>query len=176
MKKIVALGMALLLLLGAMPCLAEEVNATIGLTENMYLAMEVPEGYTVQKDRSDTVLYATIFSEETGKTLYNFSIAYADLSEGPTPGEMTEEDIELAKQMISADFFKPTYTIAVTGGGTKFLVIDENEAESDYTLMIANYQGYFVQMYITPAENMEVTEADVTTALEILTSIQLMTE
>lgn len=186
MKKLAAALMAMVLTFGMTSVIAQEapaqtdttqeVTAQIKLTEDIALEMEVPEGYEVVKDRSDSALYATISSEEEGKPLFNFSIAYADLSEGPTPGEMTQEDIDLAMQMVSSDFYKPTFTIAAAGGGTKFLVIDENEAESDYTLMIANYQGYFVQMYITPAEGLEVTQADIDTALEILTSTQVVTK
>ena len=40
--------------------------------------------------------------------------------------------------------------------------------------MIANYEGYFVQMYIEPDEDgAAVTDEDITTALAILTSIQV---
>ena len=60
-----------------------------------------------------------------------------------------------------------------TGEGTKFLVINENDTEEDYVLLITNYEGYFVQMYIEPAAGVEVTDEDITTALAILTSIQV---
>ena len=52
-------------------------------------------------------------------------------------------------------------------------LINENDTEEDYVLMIANYEGYFVQMYIEPAEGAQVAEEDITTALAILTSIKV---
>ena len=150
----------------------EKINIVKG--ENNVAFLELPEGYTVEKERQDTALYASIETEAEGKPEFSFSIAYADLSEGPTPGEMTEEDIELAKELVGSDFFNPTFSVMTTGEGTKFLVINENDAEDDYVLMIANYEGYFVQMYIEPDEDgAAVTDEDITTALAILTSIQV---
>ena len=171
MKKMIALCLSLLLL-GLTNAMAVSGYSSIELTAKMNIKLEVPEGYTVTKERQDAALYAGIYTEEAGKPQFNFSIAFADLSDGPTPGEMTEEDIQLAKELVGSDFANPDFSVMVTGEGTKFLVINENDAEDDYALMITNYEGYFVQMYITPAQGMDVTEEDLTTALDILTSIK----
>lgn len=172
MKKMIALCLSLMMILSLTSAMAIDRYSSIELTEKMNIRLELPEGYTVEKERQDTALYASIETEAEDKPQYTFSIAYADLSEGPTPGEMTEEDIELAKELVGSDFFNPTFTVMATGEGTKFLVINENDAEEDYVLMIANYEGYFVQMYITPAAD-EVTDEDINTALAILTSIEV---
>ena len=173
MKKMIALCLSLLLMMGLTSAMAVGRYSSIELTDKMNIQIEVPEGYTVQKDRQDVALYASILTEEEGKPQFTFSIAFADLSDGPTPGEMTDEDIQLAKELVGSDFFNPTFDVMATGEGTKFLVINENDAEDDYALLITNYEGYFVQMYIEPAYGMEVTEEDVVTALAILTSIQV---
>ena len=173
MKKMIALCWSLMLLLSMTSALAIGRYSSIELTEKLNIKLELPEGYAVKKDRQDTALYASITTEAEGKPQYTFSIAYADLSEGPTPGEMTAEDIELAKELVGSDFFNPTFSVMATGEGTKFLVINENDTEEDYVLLITNYEGYFVQMYIEPAAGVEVTDEDITTALAILTSIQV---
>ena len=173
MKKMIALCLALMMLLSLTSAMAIGRYPSITLTEKMNIKLELPEGYTVVKDRQDSALYASITTDDEDKPQYTFSIAFADLSEGPTPGEMTEEDIELAKELVGSDFFAPTFTVMTTGEGTKFLVINENDTEDDYVLIITNYEGYFVQMYIEPAPGMEVTDEDITTALAILTSIQV---
>ena len=173
MKKMIALCLTLMMLLSLTSAMAIGRYSSIELTEKLNIQLELPEGYTVKKDRQDTALYASITTEVEGMAWYTFSIAFADLSEGPTPGEMTEEDIQLAKELVGSDFANPTFSVMTTGEGTKFLVINENDAENDYVLMITNYEGYFVQMYIEPAPGMEVTDEDITTALAILTSIQV---
>ena len=173
MKKMIALCLSLMMILSLTSAMAIDRYSSIELTDKLNIKVELPEGYTVEKERQDTALYASIETEVEGKPEYAFSIAYADLSEGPTPGEMTEEDIELAKELVGSDFANPTFTVMTTGGGTKFLVINENDAEEDYVLMIANYEGYFVQMYIEPEDGAEVTDEDITTALAILTSIEV---
>ena len=153
MKKLIALCLALLL------CLTS--------------AMAIDRYSSIELTDKDSALYASITTDDEDKPQYTFSIAFADLSEGPTPGEMTDEDIELAKELVGSDFANPTFTVMTTGEGTKFLVINENDAEDDYVLMITNYEGYFVQMYIEPAYGMDVAEEDITTALAILTSIKV---
>lgn len=173
MKKLIALCLSLMMILSLTSAMAIDRYSSIEVSEKLNIQVELPEGYTVEKERQDTALYASITTEAEGKPQYTFSIAYADLSEGPTPGEMTEEDIQLAKELVGSDFANPTFTVMATGEGTKFLVINENEAEEDYVLMIANYEGYFVQMYIEPAEGAEVADEDITTALAILTSIKV---
>ena len=173
MKKLIALCLSLMMILSLTSAMAIDRYSSIELTDKLNIKVELPEGYTIEKERQDTALYASIETEAEGKPEYVFSIAYADLSEGPTPGEMTEEDIELAKELVGSDFFNPTFTVMATGEGTKFLVINENDAEEDYVLMIANYEGYFVQMYIEPEDGAEVADEDITTALAILTSIQV---
>ena len=173
MKKTIALCLSLMMILSLTSAMAIDRYFSIEVAEKMNIQLELPEGYTVKKDRQDSALYASISTEAEGKPQYTFSIAYADLSEGPTPGEMTEEDIELAKQLVGSDFANPTFTVMPTGEGTKFLVINENETEEDYVLMIANYEGYFVQMYIEPAEGAEVSDEDINAALAILTSIKV---
>ena len=171
MKKLIALCLALLLCLTS--AMAIDRYSSIELTDKMNIQLELPEGYRVKKDRQDSALYASITTDDEDKPQYTFSIAFADLSEGPTPGEMTDEDIELAKELVGSDFANPTFTVMTTGEGTKFLVINENDAEDDYVLMSTNYEGYFVQMYIEPAYGMDVAEEDITTALAILTSIKV---
>ena len=173
MKKMIALCLSLMMILSLTSAMAIDRYSSIELTEKLNILVELPEGYTVEKERQDTALYAQFETEAEGKPEFTFSIAYADLSEGPTPGEMTEEDIELAKQLVGSDFFNPTFTVMATGEGTKFLVINENDAEEDYVLMIANYEGYFVQMYIEPDDGAQVTDEDIATALAILTSIKV---
>ena len=173
MKKMIALCLSLMMILSLTSAMAIDRYSSIKLTDKMNIQLELPEGYTVEKERQDTALYASIETEAEGKPQYTFSIAYADLADGPTPGELTDEDIELAKQMVGSDFANPTFDVKATGEGTKFLVINENDAEDDYVLMIANYEGYFVQMYIAPADDMEVSDEDITTALAILTSIEV---
>ena len=173
MKKMIALCLSLMMILSLTSAMAIDRYSSIALTDKINIKVELPEGYELIKERQDTALYASITTEEEGKAQYTFSIAYADLSEGPTPGEMTEEDIELAKQLVGSDFANPTFSVMATGEGTKFLVINENDAEADYVLMITNYEGYFVQMYIEPAYGMEVADEDINTGLAILTSIQV---
>jgi hypothetical protein len=173
MKKMIALCLSLMMILSLTSAMAIDRYSSIELTDKLNIKLELPEGYTVEKERQDTALYAGISPEEEGKPHFLFSIAYADLSEGPTPGELTEEDIEAAKELVGSDFANPTFEVRATGEGTKFLVINENDAEDDYVLMIANYEGYFVQMYIAPADDMEVSDEDITTALAILTSIEV---
>ena len=173
MKKVIALCLSLMMLLSLTSAMAIDRYSSIELTDKMNIQVELPEGYTVTKDRQDTALYASITTEDESKPQYTFSIAYADLSEGPTPGEMTDEDIQLAKELVSSDFANPSFSVMATGEGTKFLVINENDAEADYVIMITNYEGYFVQMYIEPAYGMQVADEDITTALAILTSIKV---
>ena len=172
MKKMIALCLSLMLL-GLTSAMAIGRYSSIKLTEKLNIRLELPEGYVVKKDRQDTALYASITTATEGKPQYTFSIAYADLSDGPTPGEMTEEDVELAKELVGSDFYNPTFSVMATGEGTKFLVINENDTEEDYVLLITNYEGYFVQMYIEPASGVEVTDEDIATAMAILTSIQV---
>ena len=174
MKKMIALCLALMMLLSLTSAMALDRYSSIHLTDRLNIKVELPEGYTLEKERQDSALYASIETEIEGKPEFTFSIAFADLSEGPSPGEMTDEDIELAKQLVGSDFFNPTFSVMTTGEGTKFLVINENDAENDYVLMITNYEGYFVQMYIEHAEGDDVTDEEITTALAILTSIQVV--
>ena len=172
MKKITSLFLVLMMVLGMTPCLAEANPVSLYVMDDVTLEMALPAGYNAKVERVDTALYAAIDTDDLLHADYILSIAYADLSGGPTPNELTEEDIELAKQLVGADFHNPDFSIVATEKGTKLLLIDENDAESDYAIIITNYEGYFVQMYITPAEGLNVTEADVATALEILSSVE----
>lgn len=174
MKKLTAILLTLAMLLGMGSALAEDVTATLDVHETLDITVDLPAGFTADIDRADTALYAIFSSPAEDAAAYLFSIAYSDLTGGPTPGEMTKEDQELAMQMIAADFFNPSFEVKTAPSGTKFLLIDENDAEVDYAILITNYEGYFVQMYIAPAIGTNVGEAQVTEALEILASIEVI--
>lgn len=174
MKKMIAICLSLLLLLSMTSAMALDRYSSIAVADKMNIRLELPEGYELEKERQDTALYASIFTEMENKPQYVLSIAYADLADGPTPGELTAEDVILARELVGSDFYNPDFSVMESGGGTKFLVINENDTEEDYVLMLANYEGYFVQMYIEPPQDADVTDEDIATALAILTSTELV--
>ena len=179
MKKIIALTLSLMLLLGCVSALAEaaekETLTMLGAFSIEY--DKLPEGYTLHVKKNSSMEYeAMIISPEEGKPDYSLNMYFSDEWSGVNSlADATEQDIAEIKE----DFYEVQemddgdiiFEDAQTGEGTPVLIakaIDGSFA-SVYTI----YMSHEIEIIIWPTgENGKVTDEEINSMITFLTNVK----
>ncbi|MDO4483601.1 MAG: hypothetical protein Q4C54_03955 [Clostridia bacterium] len=193
MRKFVAMLLACVMVLGTVSALAAEpvvVNATV-ITEGedqllfrhgkvgdtMYTKITPPDGYiAITQDASVSTLHVSFVPEdENNCTEYDLLIAYSELVDNATLGDMTDDEYKLMVEVLTADYNDPSVETITTEKGTKLIVVNENGGESDYAEIMTIYHGYFINVIVYD-EDHQLDEAKIKTGMDILASLTFTTE
>ena len=154
MKKIIALALSLMLLLGCVSALAEAADKqTITMLGAFTITTDkLPEGYTLNVVKNSEMEYeALIASPEAGKPYYvllmNFSDEWADVD---SLANATEEDMAAVKdsfyEVTEMDDGDITFEDGVTGEGTPLLIA--KASDGSFGAVYAIYKSHEIEVDI----------------------------
>ena len=179
MKKIIALALSLMLLLGCVSALAEAADKqTITMLGAFTITTDkLPEGYTLNVVKNSEMEYeALIASPEAGKPYYvllmNFSDEWADVD---SLANATEEDMAAVKdsfyEVTEMDDGDITFEDGKTREGTPLLIA--RTVDGSFGAVYAIYNSHEIEVDIYHAEENEpVTDAEIDAVVAFLTSVQ----
>lgn len=163
-KRIAILFVAVLFFVTALPCFADaDAKPYIDFEIKMD---QIPEGYTFETEENGGSLFATFTSEDPEAVAVYVSVAYSDAFAGYTlTSDLTEEELEDAKQYLGSDYNSPRIDLYETEYGTTLISVAENDAQSDYADFVTIWNGYFI--VIALQKNTVLTDTDFDLALRI---------
>ncbi len=179
MKKILALALSLMLLLGCVSALAEDAGkqkiTMLGAFSITY--DKLPEGYTLNIIKNSEMEYeALIASPEAGKPYYVLVMNFNDEWYGVnTLADATEEDMIAVKdsfyEFMELDDGDITFENSQTGEGTPLLIA--RAVDGSFAAVYTVYMSHEVEVDIYHAEDdVPVTEEEISTVITFLTDVQ----
>lgn len=180
MKKIIALALSLMMLLGCVSAVAETAEKqTITMMDAFTVTYDkLPEGYTMNV-QADTPMgfAAVIVSEDATKPQIVLSMAFSDAWYGVNSlTDATEDDIAAVKQ----DFYDVTemndgditFEDAQTGLGTPLLIA--KGANGAFAAVYTIYMSHEIEVDIFPGSQATdgVTDEDVARMVQFLTDVE----
>ena len=179
MKKIIALALSLMLLLGCVSALAEAADKqTITMLGAFTITTDkLPEGYKVNVFKNSEMEYeALITSPEAGKPDYVLTMNFNDEWDGVnTLDDVSEEDMKAIKdsfyEVTELDDGDITFEDGKTGEGTPLLIA--KAADGSFGAVYTIYKSHEIEVdfYHAEEENL-VTEDEFNTVITFLTNIQ----
>ena len=179
MKKIIALALSLMLLLGCVSALAEAADKqTITMLGAFTITTDkLPEGYTVNVIKNSEMEYeALITSPEAGKPDYILQMNFNDEWDGVnTLDDVSEEDMKAIRdsfyEVTELDDGDITFEDAKTGEGTPLLIA--KAADGSFGAVYTIYKSHEIEVdfYHAEEENL-VTEDEFNTVITFLTNVQ----
>lgn len=171
MKKVLAIFLTLALTLGCAGALAESVRF-VEDSPLFDIEMELPEGATVgAKTGGDSVSIVEVLSE--GLATVRITIAASDVYDELSMNDLSDEDIEVLKQLGSLQYEEPELTIEVTPSGNKYIHVCAN-SEFDVDAIFTLYKGYFVELTQWHEDYAEITEADFAFMQQLLYNLNFL--
>ena len=181
MKKIIALALSLMLLLGCVSALAEGTDQKGSVTMLGAFTIEfneIPDGYTLSRPtkNSEMEYEAMIQSPEAGKPNMILYMCFNDAWEGvKTLADATEEDMEAVKQdfyeVLEFDDGDLTFEDAKTGEGTPVLIV--KSVDGDFGAVYTVFMGHEIEIDIYPeGEEDKVTDELMSAVLKFLSDVK----
>lgn len=177
MKKMLSIALSVLMLLSFVSVAEDTVIET---TPEFSITVDAPEGYTfVEAEYGDFIGGLFKPDDENCFLYYTLLIAYSEeyaevFGKESTLNDLNEEQMAAAIEELTADFALPEVTMAQTGLGTIVIIVDEQGSESEYVSILTVYHGYFVQLYIDETAGNQITKEQIQTALDIMTSLEVI--
>ena len=172
MKKIIALALSLMMLLGCVSALAEAAEKD---TITMVGAFTVTYAMTVVTDTE--MEYEAIFtSEDAKKPMIDLLMCFSDEWSGvETWADATPEDVEAVKEsfyeVTEMDDGDITFEDSTTGKGTPILIA--KGADGSFAAAYTIFKSHEIELDIFPGEEQEaVTDEDVARIIEFVTDIE----
>ena len=180
MKKIIALALSLMLLLGCVSALAEsaEKGSVTMLGAFTIEYDQIPDGYKLSRPtkNSEMEYEAMIQSPEAGKPNMILYMCFNDAWEGvKTLADATEEDMEAVKQdfyeVLEFDDGDLTFEEGKTGEGTPIMIV--KSVDGDFGAVYTVYKGHEIEIDIYPeGEEDKVTDELFAALNTFLTSVK----
>ena len=154
------------------------IEAGVAAGTPISITVDVPEGYTMTVETDDPdELDADFWPNDGTGVYYELLIAYSEEFGDYTLNDLSDEEYAQMVEWMTGDFNNATVdTSKTTGYGTKLVVVDENGAESDYGFILTIYHGYFIEVNMLSLDNTDITEDEIQTGIDILTSLAFVTE
>ena len=180
MKKIIALALSLMMLLGCVSAFAETAEKeTITMMGAFSITFDkLPADYTLAVQMDTEMAYAAaITSEDAAKPKMLLTMAFSDQWDGVnTLADATEDDLAAVKQdfydVAELDEGDLVFEDKTTGLGTPLLVVKtkDNTMAAVYSI----YQSHEIEVDIFPAEGDTdgITDEDVERVVNFLTDIE----
>jgi len=169
MRKILAILVAAILLLGSASALAEVVKFAED-SSDFDIQMELPEGSSVgEKVNSELVSVCQINSE--GRASVYITIAPSDIYGDLSMNDLSEADVENLKSLASEQYDNPEMSIEITPSGNKYIHVSSDAGvASIFTL----YRGYFVELTQWHDDYSELKDTDYAFMLQLLYNIDFL--
>ena len=135
----------------------------------------VPEGYTTESYAYDGVQYITLRAED--KPTYMLGVSnseYFDASYTLCFAELADEEVAELYDILTEGYNTPCVTFEQAPNGEDMIIVEEDEADSDYALVLTIRSGYILGVDIYGDE--ELTDADYDLAESLLTDVVITVE
>ena len=182
MKKIIALTLSLMLLLGCVSALAEsaEKGSVTMLGAFTIEYDQIPDGYKLSRPtkNSEMEYEAMIQSPEAGKPNMILFMAFNDEWDGvETVADATEEDIAAVKQdfydVLEFDDGDLIFEDGQTGEGTSLLIV--KSVDGDFGAVYTIYKGHEIEIDIYPeGEEDKVTDELINSLVTFVTNVKFI--
>lgn len=180
MKKIIALALSLMLLLGCVSAFAETAEKeTITMLGAFTVTCDkLPEDYEMQVLTDTEMLYAAAFaSEDATKPQILLTMAFSDAWDGvETLADATEDDMAAVKEdfytVAELDEGDITFEDAATGLGTPLLIA--RTADGAMAAVYTIYKSHEIEVDLFPGTEEEggVSEEDIQAMIQFLTDVE----
>ena len=175
MKKRFA-ALAMLMLLGCGSAFAEAADGAQAIpadepTVSFDIRMDnIPEGYTYTTTEVGEELIAIFTPEDPEAVTVYVDVGHSADFEGFTFNrDLTEEETAQVTAYLTEDYSDPTLSILSTGHGTNYVLVEENNTDTDVADIITIWNGYVI--WIGLQKNTDITQADLDLGGKILTDI-----
>ncbi len=182
MKKIIALALSLIMLLGCVSALAETKEGVVTMLGGFSIEYgKLPEGYKMTVLTNDEMeYYALITCSNPTKVSYILSMAFSDEWYGVnTLADATEEDMNAVKasfyEVAELEEGEITFEEMKTGEGTPVLVAKtvDGSIAAAYTI----YKSHEIEIDIYHEdESLTVTDEEIKTVIDFLTNVKFVEE
>lgn len=172
MKKILALYVTIAMLLCSASALADTTKVVIHYDDGMDITQVLPEGYTADYDVTEEgILWMRLIKDNDSLGIAMTIAADADHDDKIRLNDLTVEEKESFAQALFEDMDKEEWSIMVTGQGTEAIVVKTTEDAYSSALISTLYYGYGVVLYIGYTDGHELSDADIETAMQVLTDL-----
>lgn len=176
MKKILAMLLAAMMLIGACSAFAEENGKTmVQYDEKLSLAFAVPAGYSFDVESNNGSIVGLMMDDNPETP--NFSVVIApdeEHDELPRLNDLTEEEKQAYIRALTEDLAEIAYEVKTTGYGTEVFVIDDQTAEYDVVTLTTLYYGCIVTIYVGHDDGRTVTEEDIAAGMQLMTDLDFV--
>ena len=169
MKRIIALALSLMLILGVSAGLADE-KTELGSVEAFSIRSIIPEGYTYNLITSNGLNLVGILTGEEGKPTITFSIAYNEEYTGVERfNDVDEETVqEIKDSFLNMD--DVVFEDLETAYGTRLLKV--TQANRSFADIYSIYREYETEFVITAQS--EVTDEDIQMLLQFISDMDFV--
>ena len=183
MKKIIAMILSVMMLLGCAAATAEDAGkttlGTISINGAFTLQCGLPEGYKVTPVTADQdQVIAMLSSEDETKPVMMLSVAYDETySDVQRMNDLNEEALALLEKTFTDVDPTVEITYGETGLGTQLLIAKQTQETFQYIDFMSIYKGYFVEFVLMAPEGAEdkaLTEDQMRMAIEFLTELDFV--
>lgn len=187
MKKLFAILMAAVLLLGCASAVAEGEPQEIEVNGSFRVTYQVPDGYVVESEFSDdkSIFWATMYPKASAedktplRTGLNMivGISYDDTSNGASINDYSDEEIRKNHQaeLDAAGYENATFDIVHTNFGTKLIVDRIRDDNSESLVITSLWKGYVINAIAFYAneddDTLPVTDAQAKTIVDFISNI-----
>lgn len=168
--KLIALISALMLCF----TMSAVADTTIGQLDGHDLTMILPDGYSASPCEGDWVNHYNIDSPQTDTPNYRMGFAFMEEYSGVSSYDMEEADFQQLAELLQEAYNKPTVSFSQTQEGSRLIIIDENDSESDYANIYTLYKGYFVQVYISRPDYAELSQSDIDMGIQLINDTHII--
>ena len=178
MKKIIALALSLMLLLGCVSALAEtaEANTVTMLGAFSIKYDQLPAGFdlTVVED-TDMAYRALITSADPAKPIYKLTMEFSDEWDGiNTLADATENDIAAVKadfyDVVELDADEIIFEDGKTGEGTPLLIA--KAVDGSFAAVYTIYMSHEIEVDAIHLNDDPMTDAEIDAIVKFLTDVQ----
>ena len=169
MKRIIALALSLMLVLGVSAGLADE-KTELGSVEAFSIRSIIPEGYTFSLITSNGLNLVGILSGEEGKPTVTVSIAFSEEYAGVERfNDVDEQTVqEIKDSFLSMD--DVVFEDLETAYGTRLLKV--TQANRSFADIYSIYKGYETEFVI--AAQGEVTDGDIQMLVQFISDMDFV--
>ena len=175
MKKILSLVLAAAMLLCAGSALAQETAAEVTVlpydatTNITYIA---PEGYEVTTDYSGQMVMIDLDGRKVGQAdmilVMGVDEEYPELH---SLNDLTEEELAEYTASLTEDWANASSSVLTTNYGTKFILIDEDNADIDMCQIQGVYKGFTICLYMIYTNGTQISLNDYNVAMDFLSEV-----
>ena len=174
MKKLIAMMLCLTTMLLGSLALAECPNETI-LPDYNVTVDELPAGYELQTLETELGTYLVASTNSDRDCAYLICVAPCGFLPDYTLtlNDLDEEDNLLDKlDALTEEYFNVSAEYRETANGIPVIVLNSNDAETDFADLATIWHNYFVSVSLLKSS--EITEDDLTTGMALLSTLQVI--